>query len=146
MPTPSTAQTHMKLYNGMAPCVDANGVIDDISYKVYVITKVADYTVLASESGAWFTTSGATADVEFTLPTNADGLIYYFFNGADHELKVTADTADTMMAFNDVAADSVAYTTSNEHVGGAFVCFADGTNWFVAGLLGADSQTITVAT
>ena len=145
MPTPSTAQTHMKLYNGMAPAVDANGLVDNIAYKVNVINKVAAYTVLASESGSIFNTTGATASVTFTLPTKADGLVYYFYVGADFEVLVTADAANTMMAFNDVTATSVAFTTASEHVGGCFMVFTDGTWWYASAMLGADSQTITVA-
>lgn len=117
---------------------------------VNIVAKTADYTVSAYESGTMFTTRGAAGNVNFTLPATASkGLWYVFYNVADHDLKVTSGTADTVVTFNDAAADSVAYSTMNEQIGGAFLVVGDGTGWLVfpynAGL-GATAQTLTVAT
>lgn len=146
MPTPSSRQSQMPVFMGKAAGVDSDHQIDDIAFKLNVVAKTSDYTVLASESGTLFTTEGATANVNFTLPSAADGLVYWFFAAEDYNLTVTADTADTLIAFNDVAADSVAFSTASEKIGGAFMVFSDGSKWMVSGLLGDDAQTITVAT
>ena len=62
-------------------------------------------------------------------------------------MTITADTADTMVTFNDDAADSVAFSTSSEKVGGAAFVFSDGSKWMVQLMTydGAD-QAVTVAT
>lgn len=112
-----------------------------------IIAKTADFTVLESQNGALFTTEGAAAAVEFTLPSTAKkGLRYTFFASEDFDLKVTAGTADTLIVFNDVAADSVSFETASEIVGGAFEVVGDGAKWIVMPRLGQDSQTVTVAT
>lgn len=112
-----------------------------------IVAKTADYTVLDADTGTLFTTTGATGAVNFTLPAAEKvGLHYEFFNTVDQNMTVTAGTADTMVVFNDVAADSVSYSTSSEKIGGGFRVIADGTKWLVFPYLGADSQTITVVT
>ena len=149
MPVPSTRQSHMSVHMGKSAAVDDNHQIDNLAFKMNVLAKTADYTILPSESGSIFTNRGATAAVNFTLPADADGLVYYFAVIADFELKVTCDTADTMVDFNDVAADSVAYTTASEHIGGGLMVFNDGTQWVVLAMpygLGATAQTVTVGT
>jgi len=131
--------------DSLAPGLDANGFISNIAYKVKVIAKVAAYTVKASESGAIFTNRGATAAVTFTLPPQADGLIFEFYVIADFAVTVAADIADTMTAINDDAADSVAYDQTSLIMGGGFRIFSDGTSWNVMALPGQAIQTVTVA-
>ena len=84
------------------------------AYKLPVVAKTASYTVTAAESGTLFTTTGATGAVEFTLPSKAAGLHFWFFNTVDQNMTVTADAVDTIVTFNDAAADSVATSTSSE--------------------------------
>ena len=112
-----------------------------------VTAKTSDYTVTAVESGTIFTTEGAGGAVNFTLPSQGAGLHFWFTNAEDQNMTITADTADTMVTFNDVAADSVAFSTSSEKVGGAAFVFSDGTKWMVQLMTydGAD-QAVTVAT
>ena len=145
MPSPSARQSHMKVHMGKTPGLDSNDYIDDIAFKFNILNKTADYTILAKESGSIFTNVGITADIEFTLPTKADGLIYWFYNCVDFELKVTSDVADTMAAFNDAAADSLAFTTASEHIGNGMMVFSDGTSWFSAVLIAGAAATATVA-
>lgn len=112
-----------------------------------VVTKTADYTVLDTDNGTLFETTGAAGAVNFTLPATAKrGLRFGFYNAADQNMTVTAGTADTMVAFNDIAADSVAFSTTSEKVGGMFEVIGTGTKWLVMPTLGQDSQTVTVAT
>lgn len=150
MPTPSTYQTNgMPMADGvLAPGLNANGQIANIAYVPRVSAKTADYTVLASESGTIFTTEGATANVNFTLPAASTGpWVFEFFTAEDFNLTVTAGTADTMVTFNDVAADSVAYSTSSEKVGGYVKVFSAGGSVVYAIVAGASHrQTVTVAT
>jgi len=147
MPTPSTFQTvGMPTYEGLAPGLDANGFINPIAFKMNVVAKTASYTVLATESGTVFTTSGSAGAVVFTLPTAAAGLCYWFINAADQDMTITSTPADKFVLFNDVAADSIAFSTASEKVGGGVFVVSDGTNWFGFVHLGTETQTPTIAT
>ena len=115
------------------------------AYKLPVVAKTGDYTVTAAESGTIFTTTGATGAVTFTLPSKAAGLHYWFFNTVDQNMTVAPDAVDTMVTFNDAAADSVAVSTSSEKIGGAFHVFCDGTKWCAMNASGG-ANTVTVAT
>lgn len=109
------------------------------------VVKATDYTVLATDNGTYFTTRGAAAAVEFTLPALKRGLEFEFYSEADQNLTVTAATADTLVAFNDAAADSVAFSTSGEKLGGKFRVRAndDASAWLVEAV---GANTVTIAT
>lgn len=112
-----------------------------------VVAKTSDYTVTAEDHDTLFTTRGAVGAVNFTLPATAlVGLSYSFFNVADQNLTVTGGTADTLVTANDAAADSVAWSTSTEKIGGSFTVYGDGTSWLVVSHLAQDGHTVTVAT
>lgn len=118
-----------------------------------VIAKTADYTVSAYESGTLFTTRGASGTVIFTLPATAyKGLHYSFYNAADQTMTVTAGTADTMVAINDLTADSVGFATASSKIGGMITVIGDGTGWLTVINPGQTSdgttsgQLVTVAT
>jgi hypothetical protein len=109
--------------------------------------KTADYTVVASDSGTVFHTTGATAAVNFTLPAiNTGPWHFLFINGADQNLTVTSATADTIVTYGDLNADSVAFSTSSEKIGGAIEVWCDGTTLFVLARPASIYQTITIAT
>lgn len=111
------------------------------------VAKTTDYTITTADRNCRFTNAGASGAVNFTLPANARlGLEYWFNVVADQNLIVTAGTADTLIVFNDIAADSIAFQTSSEKVGGAFHVFGDGSKWVVEVMLGAETQTPTIAT
>lgn len=113
-----------------------------------VTAKTANYTVTASDKNTIFTNQGASGSVTFTLPTLAKGLKYRFFVEADQTVIVASAAADTLVVFNDVAADSIAFQTSSEKVGGAIevIANADATKWLVFVHLGAETQTPTIVT
>lgn len=114
-----------------------------------VEAKTADYTVVVADHGAVFTTEGASGNVNFTLPATADlptGWECTFFNAADFNMTVTAGTADTMVTFNDVAADSIAFSTTSEKVGGGVKIIKGASKIFALVMLGAETQTPTIAT
>jgi hypothetical protein len=110
--------------------------------------KTADYTCTLADSGTVFHTTGATAAVNFTLPAiNGNPFRFLFINGADQNMTVTANAADTIVTYNDLAADSVAFSTASEKIGGVVEVWCDGTTLFVLPRA-ADGryQTATIAT
>lgn len=109
--------------------------------------KTANYTVLEGESGTYFSNLGAGGLVVFTLPAPSAGL-WYDFGAAvvAQDLVVKTATADTLIVFNDIAADQIAFNTANEICGGCFraICL-DGTNWTI-NEFSHDAQTSQIAT
>ncbi len=108
----------------------------------------ASATLTRHDSGTIYHTAGATAAVTLTLPKISEGPFYFLIiSGADVDLTVTAATADTIITFNDVAADSVALSTSSEKIGGAVEVYCDGVSLYVLPRAGDGRyQTFTVAT
>jgi len=146
MPDVSTMQTHMKVFNGLAPNLDGNHIIDNISFMQKVVAKTTDYSILGSESGTVFTSQGATTDIEFTLPavaTAGDGFVCWVFNAEDIECLVTAP-ADTLIAFNNATADGISFTTASNQAGGGFMFVCDGTFWMAGCFRGDAGATVTV--
>ncbi|MCP4139012.1 MAG: hypothetical protein GY755_01775 [Chloroflexi bacterium] len=133
----------MPVHLGLGAGVDGDGMIPNIAFKVKTRAKTADYTVLAAESGSRFTNLGATAAVNFTLPAPAAGLIYQFYVAADVSVTVTGGTAGDLVALNNAAADSVAFSTTSLMIGGCFEVWSDGTSFYVNIL--SDGNTVTVA-
>ena len=147
MPSPSTQQSYMSLKDGNVPMVDANGIMTNLIWSPRFVAKTAAYTVTAKESGTWFLTTGATAAVTFTLPAISDGpYIFFFVAVADIGMTVAAGTADTLLTFNDAAADSVAFSQASEIMGGFVIAGCDGTTVFALTPISAHSQTVTVTT
>lgn len=116
--------------------------------KKVAAAKTTDYTITAADSGKVLTTRGASGAVIFTLPTVAAGFTgvdVTIFNCVDQDMTVSAQTAGQIMFKHDAAANSLAYSTANEKIGGAFRCYCDGTSWLVMPLA-EEAQTITVVT
>lgn len=118
-----------------------------------VVAKTADYTVVEGDNNTLFTTRGAAGAVNFTLPaTPKKGLRFAFYNAANQNLTVTAGTADTLVAINDLAADSISLETADLKIGGMIEIFGDGTGWLSRVSAGQTSdgttsgQLVTVAT
>jgi hypothetical protein len=112
------------------------------------LVKAVDYTVADSDNGTLFSTRGAAGAVNFTLPAIKRGLEFSFFNEVGQNMTITAGTADTLVVFNDLAADSIAFSTANELIGGAVTVRANdnASKWLVFVNLGAETQTPTIAT
>ncbi len=112
-----------------------------------VVAKTANYTVTNADADTLFTNRGAAGAVTFTLPANArKGLRFGFFVVADQNVIVASGTADTMVVFNDAAADSIAFQTASEKIGAMIEVIGDGTGWLTLVHLGAETQTPTIAT
>lgn len=110
-------------------------------------TKTAAYTVVANDNYTLFDNVGATAAVTFTLPALANGYLFGFRAQADQTITVASNEGDNMIAFNDASADSVAFSTSGEKIGGVFRVYTNpgATKWIVENV-SAGANTVTVAT
>lgn len=134
----------MPHYEGMAPGLNTTGSIPNLAFTPRIVAKTADYTILPEESGTRFVTIGTTADIEFTLPAVGDGpWEFTIYHAADVELTVSAETAGTMVAYNDLTADALVLTTASEQIGGGVRCFCDGT-WVYAWPILGDGRYQTV--
>lgn len=110
-------------------------------------TKTASFTATADDSGKTFLIVGATAAVVITLPAISTGPFRFeVINGSDVDLTATAAAVDTIITYADLAADSVAFSTSSEKIGGSFVVICDGTSLFVLARIASSYQNVTVAT
>ena len=113
-----------------------------------VIAHASDATLTVGESGSMITTEGANANVNLTLPAVAvsTGVHYWFVNAENYNFTITGPT-DTLVTFNDDAADTVAFSTTNEKVGGGAFVYCDGSKWMVQLMTydGAD-QEVSITT
>ena len=143
MPISVKRQINVPPFMGKMPSINDDHQIKEMAFKVNTATKVADYTVKASESGTFFNNRGATAAVNFTLPAVASGLNYHFYCAADFSVTVTPAAVDTIICDNNVAADAFALSTTSEMMGGCIVVTCDGTKWMANAYL-EESQTAVV--
>ncbi len=110
------------------------------------VTKTADYTVLTTDNLTAFDNRGAIGAVNFTLPAIANGLSYNFRVVADQSVTATSTEGDNIEAFNDAAADSVAFSTGGAKVGGEFQIYSTPYLTWRVRTLSAGANTVTVAT
>lgn len=110
-------------------------------------TKTANYTVVANDNFTLFDNTGAGGAVTFTLPALANGYVFGFRVVADQNLTVASAAGDDMIAFNDASADSVAFSTAGQLIGGMVVVYTapNATKWIVENR-SAGTNTVTVAT
>lgn len=111
------------------------------------LAKTANYTILQQETGSLYTNTGATGAIVFTLPTLSAYLAFRFLVVADQSVTIASAAGDDMVVYNDASADSVAFSTSGQKIGGSVLVFANGagTKWYVFNT-SAGANTITVAT
>lgn len=113
-----------------------------------VIALTASATIANVDMGKTFTNRGATGSITITLPApsgdNKGGKVTVRVV-ADQTVVVNCATNDLIVIFNDAAADSVAWQTTGEKIGGAGEFESDGTNWFFSNK-SAGANTITTAT
>ncbi len=107
------------------------------------------HTVTYAENNTLFTTYGGDGAFTFTLPASPKhGLHYGFYNAVDQSMTVaSASSSDNIVAFNDAAADSIAFSTTGEKLGGYFEVFGNGSKWLaIPGMWGQGltAQTLTV--
>jgi Bacteriophage lambda head decoration protein D len=102
-------------------------------------------TVTAAEVGALFVPTVACA---FTLPAIAAGLgPFEFLNAVDGNMSVASAEGDNMVLTNDLTADSLAFSTASNKIGGRARVQANaaGTKWYVE-ILSPPACVVTVAT
>lgn len=109
-------------------------------------TKVANYSVLGTDNFTVFDNLGAIAPVTFTLPPIANGYQFNFRGRANSNLIVASAEGANMEALNNLTANSVAFQTGGQIIGGEFQIVSNiaGTKWLVR-TLSAGSNTVTVA-
>lgn len=97
------------------------------------LAKTTAYPVVAADSGTLFTNVGAVGGVTFTLPTLASGLSFGFLAVADFAITVASAAGDDMVTVNDASADSVAFSTAGDIMGGFVRVYSNvaGTKWYV---------------
>lgn len=104
--------------------------------------KTADYTVKLADSGTFFTTYGDAGAIIFTLPSAIKkGVFYLFAQSTDQNMTVTAGTADTLITYNNLAADGVACSTGSHKIGAVILVYCDGNKYHAACISG---HTFTV--
>lgn len=94
------------------------------------------YTVLESDNGTLFHTAAVVGNYTVTLPSPAANLIGMAVsvavagNALTHDITISCATADSIITFNDLAADSIAFTGDTTAVGAVvdFVCIS-ATKW-----------------
>jgi hypothetical protein len=72
--------------------------------------------VTAAENGSLLIYSNA-ASVTVTLPTIVPGLSFDLLREGDEEFIVTSAEGDNVIVGNDLAADSITFTTAGNHIG-----------------------------
>ena len=116
--------------------------------KRVIEAKTADYVIDSATdlSGKLFTTTGAGGAVKFTLPTPSaalKGCYYRFYNTVDQNMTFDCATNDVLVIFNDVAADTVAFSQAGEKIGGCVEFICDGSKWLTMPLI---FEAVTIAT
>ena len=112
------------------------------------IPKTANYTVVAADNGKLFTTTGATGEVDFTLPAIATsaGLAFEFLNTVDQIMKVISAEGTNIIWDGVTQFTSLAFSTASHKCGGhlQFTANKAGTAWYVR-QMGASTCTVTTA-
>ena len=111
-----------------------------------ILILAASTTLSEAHMGSHIIVRGAAGAVTLTLPaTPKKGMRFRVTNVSAQNLILAAGTADTMVALNDLTADSVSLQTAGELIGGTFEVVGDGTGWVVVPSLW-ETQTQTIAT
>lgn len=111
------------------------------------VAKTASYALKVSDNGKVFTNLGAGGAVTFTLPPIADvydGWEVDFFVEADQTVTITAPSGK-LIAFNNAAATSLAFSTASEKIGGGCKIRFQGTLYQAWVYLGIETQTPVVS-
>lgn len=113
------------------------------------VAKTASYTLKVNDNNKRFTNSGAGGAVTFTLPAIADvydGWSATFFVVADQTVTVTAPSGK-LVAFNNAAATSIAFSTASEKIGGGVTITYDAqaAKYLAFVHLGIETQTPVVS-
>lgn len=109
------------------------------------ITKTATGPILATENGADIHVVGAAA-VTLTLPTLVPGLQYRFINGANQNMIIAAAIAGELVTINDLAANSITFSTASQMIGATLDVWSDYLNGTLKWLTQVQIGAATIAT
>ncbi len=133
---PVRASALVNLDNMARKQLEAGGIVFDdtrgsgfgVPY-IRELAKAANYTVVAADNGTQF--NATTGAVVFTLPTLAAGLHFTFYNEVDADMTITSAAGNDIIADGDVAASSVAFSTTGHKIGSCAKLVANeaGTKW-----------------
>ncbi len=110
-----------------------------------ISAKPASATLTSADAGYLITTTGGSGAITFTLPAAASntGVTFQFYNTVDQNMIIAAP-AGTLVAFNNAAATSVAFSTAGNKIGGGGRVTSDGSKWLFQNM-SAGANTVTVA-
>jgi hypothetical protein len=94
---------------------DPGNYLSGLNQRISRVTGVTD-AVTAAENGSLLIYSNA-ASVTVTLPTIVPGLSFDLLREGDEEFIVTSAEGDNVIVGNDLAADSITFTTAGNHIG-----------------------------
>lgn len=110
-----------------------------------VVARTSDYTLTAADNNTLFTNEGAVGAVTFTLPQARQGFRCGFYVVENQNVTIAANPTDTLVVYNDNAADSVTLSTAGERIGGFFEVIQTSSRSLVIPHLW-EGQTPTIAT
>lgn len=105
-------------------------------------------TLSATDAGKTICNVGAAGAITVTMPSAATcnpGDDFLFLSCADQSFTISF-TAGQAIALNDIAANSVALSTTSEKAGGAILVTCVNGSKFHCAFLTEETQTVTVAT
>ena len=107
-------------------------------------TKQTNYQIVSTDNLSHFDNIGATGEVDFTLPPILNGYSFGFTAVANFTLKVISNEGANMVVLNNASANSVAFLTGSQIIGGSFRIYSNaaGTKWFVEDV-SAGTNTVT---
>jgi hypothetical protein len=110
------------------------------------LTKTANYTIQPTDNFTHFDNAGAVGAVTFTLPPIMNGYKLGFRVVADQNVIVASNEGGNIVALNNAVANSLAFSTGAQRIGGGFVFYSNtaGTKWYVDNY-SAGTNTVTVA-
>lgn len=132
--------TRGNLYSNTVYLTNGSTGIGNLMRGRNVVVKTTDYTVLVTDSDTVFTNEGATAGVNFTLPTAVSDYTYTFIVQDADGITVTANTGDTIRLAGSVsaAAGNISSTTIGSAV--ILVCI-NTTEWVAISIVGTWTVT-----
>jgi hypothetical protein len=123
---------------GGGHCAAVNAPLGAIAGTQKTISiKAASYVVQATDSGAWFSNTGATGSITFTLPTAFAGFNSCFVADAAQVIVIAADSGHTIRNATSVTAAGGNFTSNGTQ--GELLCVIaiNTTEWYVSHISGS---------
>ena len=95
--------------------------VGDATYSTSVETKTSDYSILALDSNKLLLADTSLSDIEFTMPTNSNGLVFNI-------KKVSSDNIVTIVGGTFDGGETELQINNN---GTCLTLVGDGTNWSI---------------